>query len=425
MRLALIPIMIALGALATHLLFPLLRKPQGVLAQPIPVVTSWGESGVLAWLLYASTIAVAGAVYLGVVRDAQRRSPARIAIVAAVLASLLAALGSRYIFSSDVYAYAAYGGLAASHQDPYVVHTFPPTQLVDAGWTSAIAYEWPSLPTCIYGQAFVEIARVVVLATHFHLAQALLALRVLEIAAFVAVVALAPTALLAIVVGLNPVAISTVADGHNDALVLLAIALAYLLARRAPAFGGGLAAASLLLKATGGVAAAALAYALAQRRFAWGVAVGMLAAAALQYGATQLSGGYQAFVATDFVGTPQAAFAIALRGAIALALALWALVCAGRGLRSRALAAGALAIWALYPNDYPWYSVWLLPLAAFTLDRPEGRALIALTFTSTLRYLSDVYGFAPAAPWLEAIVVALPLSVFAWRPAHTEKFQPS
>lgn len=421
----LIPVTIALGALASHLLFPLLLKPPGVLAQPIPVVTAWGGPGVLAWLLYAATMCVAGVFYVAVLFAARHRAIARTTVAIATLLAALSAFAFRFMFSSDVYAYAAYGALAATHQDPYLVRSFPPAQLVDIHWSAAIGYEWPSLPACVYGPAFVSLARAIVLATHFDLGQTLLALRLLEIAAFVGAIALAPSTLLAIAVGLNPVVLSTVAEGHNDALILLLIALSYLLARSAPGVAGVLAGWTTLLKATGGIAALALAYVLPERRFAWGVAAGIALSIVLQFAATHLAGGYQSFAPTDFVGTPQAAVAVALRGALALGLVFWALLLAGRGARARALAAAALAIWALYPNDYPWYGVWLLPLAAATLDQPEGPALLMLTFTSTLRYLSDVFGYAPAAPWIEVIVVAIPAAIAAWRLAPAKKLQPT
>jgi hypothetical protein len=418
-----IPLTIAVGALGSHLLFPLLPKPAAVLAQPIPVVTAWGSSGVLAWLLYAATMCVAGGFYVAALVAARRNEIPRGAIVVATLVAALAAFGFRFMFSSDVYAYAAYGALAAMHQNPYLLRTFPPAQLVDAHWTAAIGFEWPSLPACVYGPAFVAFSRGIVLATHFDLAHALLALRLVGIGAFVGAIALAPSALLALAVGLNPVVLSTIAEGHNDALILLAIALAYRLAQKAPAAGGVLAGFATLLKATGGIAALAIAYVLPERRFAWGAAAGIAVSVLLQLLATHAAGGYRTLAATDFVGTPQAAVAIALRGTMALGLAFWALHLAGRAARVRALAVAALLIWALYPNDYPWYGVWLLPLAAATLEYPEGTALLVLTFSSTLRYLSDVYGYAPAAPWLEVIVVAIPVCVAAWRPARAEKFQ--
>jgi len=403
----------------------MLLKPVRVDAQPFAVVTGWGHSGIAAWLLYAVTMAIAGLCYLAAIRKARRRRIARWALVATVFASLLAAFAFRFAFSSDAYAYAAYGALAASSENPYVPHTFPPAQLVDGAWTSAIGFEWPSLPACVYGPLFVELARGIVIAAHFDLPHVVFTLRMLEIVAFTAAIALLPDMLLAVIVGLNPVVLSTVAEGHNDALLLLVLVAAYLLAQKRRTGGGLLAGLSSLIKATGGVVALGLAAALGSRRFFRGALAGVAIAMMMQLAVTRLAGGYRPWVATDFVGTREAAIAIVLRGAIALVFVVWALHCAGRGARIRALAAAAMAVWALYPNDYPWYGVWLLPLAALTLDEPEGPALLALTFCSVLRYLSDVYGFAPAAPWLEVIVVAVPLCVLARRPHSAEKLLPT
>ena len=415
----------AIGALGSHAIFPYLEKPARVALQPVAVVTGWEWSGIAAWLLYAATMTLGGIGYVSTLR-ALRREPhfertRLFAIVLACALALAAAYAFRFIFSSDIYAYAAYGGFAAMRQDPYVHHTFPPTQVVNAQWTATIGFEWPWLPPCLYGPGFVAIARTIVTATHFDLAHAIVAFRVLEMIAFVLAVWISATivpqcgALLAATIGLNPIVISTIAEGHNDALILLVIACAALIAQRRPELGGFIAGASGILKPTGVVVAVALAYALASRRFVLYAAGGIALAIAVQLIGTQLAGGYRPTAATDFVGTASAALAVGIRGLIALALSGRALYLAGLGARARVLALGALIIWALYPNAYPWYGVWLLPLAAFTLDQREGPVLVALTFTSILRYLSDAYGFAPAAPWLELISLAIPLGLLVPR----------
>lgn len=411
-----IPLVIAAGALVSHLLFPLLDKPAQVQAQPLAVVTSWGWSGVAAWALYAVTMALAGIAYgRTIVRAAAYNA---LAIRLATALSLVAALAFRFLFSSDVYAYAAYGALAATGENPYVYRTFPPAHLVDEEWTRAIGFEWPSLPAFIYGPAFLAILRATVVATHFNLVHALIALRILELIAFVALIGVVAYAvpergtLLAAVIGLNPVVISTVAEGHNDALLALAFALSVVVARQRERIGGLLAGLTVLLKATGGVAALALAYATRSTRMLWWAILGIGLAIAAQLTATHVAGGYQTMAPTDLVGSSAAAIVLAARGMLALALGMRTLHCVARGDRAAALANAALVIWALYPKDYPWYGVWLLPLAAFTLDRREGPVLIVLTFTSTLRYLSDTYGFAPAAPWLELAALCIPLVGF-------------
>ena len=417
------PVAIALGAAASHLLFGAMHKPDAVLAQPVTVVTAWGWPGILAWLVYAVTMLVAGAGYwLAIARS--HRTPLSTILCASALACC-AAFGFRFIFSSDVYAYAAYGALSATSQDPYLHRIFPPAQLVNAQWTHAIGFEWPSLPACVYGPAFIAIARTIVLATHFDLAGTLLAFRVLAIVAFLASVAIAAKIvpergrLVAAVIGLNPVVISTVADGHYDGLVFLVVAVAAFVGLRKPEIAGFLAGASALLKATGAVAALALAYAFANRRFTAWACIAIACSAGAQLLATQLAGGYQAAASTDFVGTGTAAISMGIRGAIALGLVIRAFYNVGTGARAAALAAAALAIWALYPQDYPWYGMWLLPLAAFTLDRREGLVLLVLTFSSTLRYISDAYGFAPAAPWLELLALVIPLAAFSRKPLPT------
>jgi hypothetical protein len=418
-----VPLVIAFGAIASHVVFPALHKPDAVLSQPVAVVTAWGWSGVTAWMIYSATMLLAGIAY-GFAIARSRETPL-IAILAGSALACCAALAFRFIFSSDVYAYAAYGALSATHHDPYIPHTLPPLQLVDAVWTHAIGFEWPSLPAFIYGPAFLALVHVTVVATHFDLPTTLIALRAIEIIAFVAAVGVAANAvpergrLLAAIVGLNPVVISTVSDGHNDALVLLVVAIGALIALRKPEFGGFLAGASMMLKATGAVATIALAYVLRDRRFTlWGcVAIALSIVAQLI--ATHVAGGYRTAAATDFVGTGEAAIAIGIRGLIALGLVARALYNAARGDRAAALAAAALAIWALYPQDYPWYGMWLLPLAAFTLEQREGPVLVLLTFSSTLRYLSDAYGFAPAAPWLELIALVTPLAGYLREPLPT------
>jgi len=418
-----IPLAIALGALASHLLFGSLHKPDGVLSQPIAVVTAWGWSGVAAWSIYAATMLVAGAAYwLAIVRS---RQLSLAVILSASALACCAAFAFRFSFSSDVYIYAAYGALSATSHSPYVYLTFPPAQLVDAYWTHAIGFEWPSLPACPYGPEFIGILRAVVVATHFDLAHTLLALRIMSISAFTAALALTAYVipergrLLAAVIGLNPVVISTVADGHYDALVFLVIALAALVSFRRPEIGGLLAGFSTLLKATGALAALALAYAIGSRRFAAWAGVAIAAAIGVQWVATQLAGGYQKAAPTHLVTTDSDVIALCIRWFIALGLVARTIYNARKGDRAATLAAAALTIWALYPNDYPWYGLWLLPLAAFTLERREGPVLLVLTFTITLRYLSDAYGFAPAGTWLETIALVIPLAAFSRKPLAT------
>jgi alpha-1,6-mannosyltransferase len=436
---------LALGALASHAAFAHLEKPARVLAQPVAVVTGWGWSGAEAWSIFAAAMALAGIAYALVLRGALRAPASGVrdvtAVVAASALATAAAFGFAYMLSSDVYAYAAYGAYAATGRNPYVHRTFPPAQIVDPAWTAAIGFEWPSLPACVYGPAFVALARAVVIATRFDLAHAILGLRLVAMAAFITSVAVAALAfprrgtLLAAAIGLNPVVVSSVADGHCDAIAFLVLGVAALAVRARLAsgvlIGGLIAGASAAFKATGAAAALALGYGLASRRFVAAASLGIALAIAAQLIATRLAGGFQTVAATDFVGSGPAAIAIGLRGLLALALGARGLSYAGTGARAQALAMGALLVWTLYPQDYPWYGLWLLPLAAFTLEHREGWVLIALTFTSALRYLSDAIGYAPAAPWLEVIALAplvaliLPVRGAARPPGFAEKTLPT
>src|SRR4029077_16976547 len=64
-------------------------------------------------------------------------------------------------FSSDVYAYAAYGGVARRGADPYVNAVMDRRNPLLA----AAAWQWSgALPLCVYGPAFVGMARAVVAA---------------------------------------------------------------------------------------------------------------------------------------------------------------------------------------------------------------------------------------------------------------------
>jgi hypothetical protein len=134
------------------------------------------------------------------------------------------------------------------------------------------------------------------------------------------------------------------------------------------------------------------------------------------------AGGYQTQVATDFVGTVQAEIAVGLKGLLALVAVGFGLHAITTGARLRALAAVTLAIWVVLPHPYAWYGLWLLPLAALTIEESEGKALLAATFCGLLRYLSDAVGTASAAPWLSLAAGAIPIAVLvappltaAWR----------
>ena len=86
-------------------------------AQPLVVVTEWGARGAEFLGLLLLALGVAALLYRYVL--ARSRPPPLAATTAIAAAGLLAALLSPVLFSSDVYAYAAYGELARLGADPY------------------------------------------------------------------------------------------------------------------------------------------------------------------------------------------------------------------------------------------------------------------------------------------------------------------
>ena len=426
---------IALGAVAGRVALPHLGFPGEELAQPLVVITSRGVQGGVAWAIFAATMLAASVAYLEVVKRLRRTESAPLApVFAASCAALGAALAFPFFLSSDLYAYAGYGALALLGEDPYRVHVVQQTRFTNPAFATGIALEWSSLPACVYGPLFVELAKSIVAAAQGTLATTVFALRGLVCAAYLVTLVLLARAFgkrgstAVAVIGLNPVVVWTIAEGHNDVLAAAVVACGVVAFARAPLLAGIVAGASALLKATGALAALALAFFIASGPFAVGAFVALAAAATAQVVASGLAGGYQAQVATDFVGTPLAAAALALRGIFALAAAGVALHHLGAGARARALAAGALALWALVPSPYPWYGLWLLPLAVPTLDEAEGPAILAATFCAALRYVPDAVGDAASAPWLGLAAGAIPVVVLtaslassAWRLERAQK----
>ena len=192
-------------------------------AQPLFVVTNWGAAGAASLALLMLAIGAAGIAYWRVLH---RKDPVSLrALVAICAVAIACAWLVPVLFSSDVYAYAAYGELARLGQNPYahVANASNDPLLVDAVW------QWGGpFPICVYGPAFVAVAKLVVvtLAPFGTLAQ-LEGMRAIASAAFLCCVPLAYAAFsgdsyarlrATATIGLNPVAIWCAAEGHNDAL---------------------------------------------------------------------------------------------------------------------------------------------------------------------------------------------------------------
>ncbi len=117
-----LPLAFAGGALLARAL--LWHAPVSIgtdLAQPLPVATNWHDFGRTLWLLCFGCILVAIVPYFAVLGGILRRTerPHVATIVGIACLALAAALTMPVIFSSDVYAYAAYGVMDANGVSPY------------------------------------------------------------------------------------------------------------------------------------------------------------------------------------------------------------------------------------------------------------------------------------------------------------------
>ncbi|MBV8594064.1 MAG: hypothetical protein JOZ27_07185, partial [Caulobacteraceae bacterium] len=227
----------------------------------------------------------AGALYRHAVE--RRNAPRLTTILLGCAAALALAALAPLLFSSDIYAYAAYGEMARIGLDPYVR---APIHSTDVLIRAAQAQWGTNFPICVYGPAFVALARAIVtVLSPFGVAAVLDGFRATAAVALLLCIVLAYDAYTgdaaarlraAATIGLNPVAIWCAAEGHNDALALAIVLAGFLLARRRLVqLGAAIAALSALVKLPGLVAALGLAAANARARI--GAFVGVAIAAAL------------------------------------------------------------------------------------------------------------------------------------------------
>ena len=391
--------------------------------QPLAVVTNWGAAGapLLGGVLLA--IFAAGFIYWRAVQRAQPVSLRFVCVAAA--AALVAAWFAPALFSSDVYAYAAYGEMARIGLNPYAL---APVNNSDA-LVHAAQLQWvTAFPICLYGPAFVALARLLVttLAPLGPLAQ-LDAFRVTASAAFLLCVPLAYGAFTgdratrlraAATIGLNPAAVWCAAEGHNDAIALAAVLAGFVLVhRRFINAGGAVIALSSLIKPPGIAAAFVLAF--ADRRARVGALGGIVVAIALSWPLirgvmTQLAphGSYAPQASLQAVFAPLGPLlAIGVAGVVAFLFALRGAAQLVHRIDEGWIWLG-IAVWVLVPNPYPWYGLWLVALAALAPRTPAGRGAILLSLTSVLRYIPDAIG-TPHPPLSVALGLAavLPLVV--------------
>lgn len=414
MRLAfLVPLGFAAGAVACRLL--LLQAPSSLaadLAQPLVVVTYWSTFGSLMFLALFAAIAIASVGYVAALVSARGRST-RLTMTTkkTILYSALAcgaALFFPVVFSSDVYAYAGYGLMALHGMNPYV-HT---TVTFRGPLMDAVVWQWGNPPpVCVYGPGFVLLAQAVAaIFAGFGPAAPLWAFR---IGACAALVLCAPLAAAAFAqsspriraaasagIALNPVAIWSAAEGHNDTYMIAIVLAGFALIARARPFAGAFVVAlSVFVKAPGLLAAAAaplMVSAGARSRVLIGSLLGLAAAVIIAW-PTMLQLSRNAGHGTYF---PQFSLQYVLYAAFgpSAAVALTVLLAAALAIRGCALlmkknrtgvALLAFALWIAVPNPYPWYSLWILPAALLAWETPGAWAVFALTLASVVRYLPD------------------------------------
>ncbi len=335
------------------------------LAQPVPVVFGWRWFG-LAYLALLILTAVAGSLVAVRAVASDEYGPGSIASV--TLAACCGMLAWPALLSSDPYAYAAFGANAAGRYDNAIAQ--------------AAAWQWGrALPPDNYGPLFNAFAAALLDVSGDNVFAAITLFR---IAAFLSLVAGA-TALFAVLDGpraergaaalsyaLNPIALWSAGEGHNDLFALALVLAALAIAKRFPLAGGFFAAAAALFKLPAALAAIAVA---AGRRTKW------------------------------------PAFAIGVAAGLAL-VAVFSLPLLHATL-ARAGTGGEHTV----PVLYPWYLAWFLPLLA-TAPLTRIRALV-LAPVAFLTYAPDAFG-TPSVVLrlgLSAIVagVLVPLAVPAAR----------
>lgn len=402
--------------------------------QPLTVVTDWGNPAIAPVAALLIGVGAAGLVYWRVL---QRDKVAPLGVMLPVAAiALTAAWLSPVLFSSDVYAYAAYGEMARIGLNPYAPLPDGITDTV----IRAAQIQWISaFPICVYGLAFVEFARLAVaLAAPLGMLAQLDTFRVTASLALLICIRLAysafpgdPVARLraAATIGLNPAAIWCAAEGHNDAMALAILLAGILLIRRGRlGIGAALATLSAVVKLPAAAVVAVLGIVDSRARVAACAALAVTLALSLP-----LMRGAVTHLAAHGVYAPQASLQ-AVIAPISPPLA-WIfaagvstlLVLRGVALLRIGLPEGwiwlGIAAWVLIANPYPWYGIWLVSLAALAPRTPAGTTAIMLSLTSTLRYIPDAVGPpTPSAAVLLGIVATLPLlQLIAVRGRYNER----
>lgn len=394
--------------------------------QPLLVATDWGAA---AWPSLGILLAVAAIATIAYVQMLERAPTLRIGTLLFVaLAGIAIAWFAPVLFSSDVYAYAAYGEMARIGLNPYARAGSTADAIVRAAQVQWIT----AFPICVYGPGFVAFARALVaLLAPLGMLAVLDSFRAAASLAMLLCIPLAYAAfpgdrrdrsIAAATIGCNPVAIWCSAEGHNDAIALAVVLAGFALARhRWIGVGAGLTALSALVKPPGAVAA--VAFALFERRARLGAAIGLalvvVASLPLLQGiAKDLAphGTYAPQVSLQAVFAPLSpALAWSVAGVASAALAIRGLALLYRKITEGWIWLG-IAGWVLVPNPYPWYGIWLVALAALQPRSRAALAAILLSLVALLRYVPDAV--AIPSPPLSAglgILASLPMLLLLTR----------
>ncbi|GAC1411378.1 MAG: hypothetical protein NVSMB64_21120 [Candidatus Velthaea sp.] len=333
-------------------------------------------------LLLATVMLVASALYAAAL---VRPPPGRL-ILAAAAAALSGAMLVPALFSADAFAYAYYGDLLLHGHNPYA---HDPGLLRDPLARAAVAAWGHIPPRCVYGPIAVGLAALAdALGSPWGVAGAIAAQRVAAGLGFgiclVLFSRLVRERRALVAFAWNPVVIWSVAEGHNDAAMLAFVLAAFAWPRYA---------ALALALGTWVKAPALLAYAVIRRNAA---AAGSLALVAAGYVplaiALRVPDSHVAGLPTDWE-SPMGLLAILAGRPAALAVGVLVVATAagltrGMALRARA-AAIAFVVWNVLPNAYPWYALWIVPIAACDVRSPWSRALIFAGLLATVRAATD------------------------------------
>ncbi|MGZ8604442.1 MAG: hypothetical protein ACXWX9_06750 [Actinomycetota bacterium] len=367
------------------------------------------------------TVAVAAAAFLLVLRECWRGRIAPRTVLWLAIGYHVALLFVPLVFSRDVYSYAYYGRIAATYSaNPYVVTPadFPHDELA-----RFVGPRWFDTPA-VYGPLWTQ-ASALVMRLVDSVSASIVAFRLIAIVASLATLGVLAglvrrvrperEAFALAVLGLNPVVLfQSVASGHNDLLVALAVAGALALGTLVKAT----AAVPLLLFVLAQVAARPAGERARTLASHAGVAVGLGLVAAIPFlntrdpslGMFELAS-HEGWLAPSRLfrrllsavsgGTlgvvPRVVFPVLLFGALFLL---------GRELVRRAPATpwldgaawgwGLAGVMLLGPVLLPWYVTWALPLA-WLLPRTPRAVLIATgTALTVSQWTSEPTVFASA-----------------------------